>query len=87
MTYSVLVSRTFQKQFQGLDSGVQDRIRTALALLREDPYRSRSGADIKAIVHTTPKKFRLRVGDFRVIYAVEGEAVRVIEVFRRGREY
>jgi mRNA interferase RelE/StbE len=87
VTYSVLVSRTFQKQFHGLDSAMKDRIRSALALLGEDPYTPRSGADIKALVHTLPKKYRLRVGDYRVIYAVGEETVKVIEVFRREKGY
>ncbi len=87
MTYSVLVSRTFQKQFHSLDIEMRDRIRTALILLQDDPFTPRSGADIKPLVHTMPKKFRLRVGDYRVIYAVDEETVKVIEVFKREKGY
>lgn len=55
--------------------------------LEEDPFRSRPKADIAKLEGTHPPKYRLRIGDYRVIYAVEGDAVKVIEVFVRGRGY
>lgn len=85
--YRVLISRTFQKQFHRLPTATQERIRLSIAGLGEDPYRPCPGTDIKPLRHTAPQKFRLRVGDYRVIYAVEDDTVRVIEVMTRGREY
>lgn len=85
--YRVLISRTFLKQFSRLPIETQERIRLSLAGLGDDPYRNRPGADIKPLRHTAPQKFRLRVGFYRVIYTVEGDTVRVIEVMTRGREY
>jgi mRNA-degrading endonuclease RelE of RelBE toxin-antitoxin system len=85
--HAVLVSRAFQKQFQVLDSDLQSRIRAALALLQEDPYTPRSGADIRPLTDTYPKKYRLRVGDYRIIYTVDAVTVKVIEVFARKHGY
>jgi len=85
--YSVLVSRTFQKQFNGLPKDLQKRVRGALAELAVDPLRPRPGADIKPLRETSPLKHRLRVGEYRIIYHIEGKAVEAIELFHRGRGY
>ena len=85
--YRVLVSRTFQKQFQKLDNAMKKRVRKGLTQLEEDPKTSRAKADIKVLEGTEPAKRRLRVGDYRVIYVVEKKTVKVIEIFHRGRGY
>ncbi len=36
---------------------------------------------------TEPVKYRLRVGDYRVVYIVVRSEVKVIEIFVRGRGY
>jgi mRNA-degrading endonuclease RelE of RelBE toxin-antitoxin system len=84
MKYRVLVSRTFQKQFISLEDNVLKRIKSTLKNLENDPFQSRSGTDIKKLSHTSPIKYRLRVGNYRIIYTVKNETVRIIEVFRRG---
>jgi len=86
MKYNILVSRNFQKQLHSLGNNVQERITSALKN-EDDPFRSRSGADIKKLSHTEPTKYRLRVGNYRIIYAVEHKKVKVIEVFKRGKGY
>jgi mRNA interferase RelE/StbE len=87
MTYEVLLSATSVRQLRKLAKKERDRIAGALKKLEEDPLSSRSGADIRALEGTEPKKHRLRVGSYRVIYAVQGSKVKVVEVFRRGRGY
>ncbi len=87
MSYQVLLSQTFRKQYAGLEKGEQKRIKNTLFELEKDPFTPRSSADIKPLSGTNPKKYRLRVGDFRVIYSIEGGDVKRIEVFRRGKEY
>ncbi len=85
--YTVLVSHTFQKQFNTLDTNLQLRIRSALKELEKNPYEARPGMDIKSLKDTKPQKYRLRIGDYRIIYLIEKTMVRVIEVFKRGRGY
>jgi mRNA-degrading endonuclease RelE of RelBE toxin-antitoxin system len=85
--HSVLLAGAFVKEFRKLQKDLQDRIREALKKLEENPFDSRPGADIKLLVNTDPKKHRLRVGDYRIIYYVEGDIVRVIDVFHRGKGY
>ena len=85
--YEVLASKTFQKQFRSSPKKVQDRIRASLKELETDPYEPRSGADIKHIKDTKPPKHRLRVGNYRIVYRIEGNVVKIIEMFIRGRGY
>lgn len=85
--YTVLVSRTFQKQFQKLSNAVKKHARKCLSELEKDPLTPRAKADIRVLEGTDPKKRRLRIGDYRIIYLVEKRMVKVIEIFPRGRGY
>ena len=73
MKYKIFVSRTFQKQFISLEKSMQERIKSALKPL-ENPFRARSGADIKKLSQTHPTKYRLRIGIYRIIYFVENNS-------------
>ena len=87
MSRSVSLSATFVRQYRKLSKDDRDRIRAALDCLTEDATTNRPGVDIKRLVKTRPVKHRIRVGQYRVIYRVDGDEVRVIEVFARGRGY
>jgi mRNA-degrading endonuclease RelE of RelBE toxin-antitoxin system len=85
--FPVLVSRTFQKQFDDLPMDMQKRVRVGLKELEKDPINPRSGADNKPLRDTEPIKHRLRIGDYRLIYHFDGSKIMVIEIFIRGRGY
>ena len=87
MTFKVLLSATCIRQLRKLPKKERDRIAMALGKLEDDPLTSRPGTDERVLEGTSPKKHRLRVGPFRLIYAVKGTKVMVVEVFRRGRGY
>lgn len=87
MTHEILLSSTAARQLRRLSKKERDRIVKVLRKLQEDPLTPRPGVDIKALEGTDPKKHRLRVGPYRIIYAVIHSKVKVIEVFRRGRGY
>ena len=87
MSYSVLVSKTFQQSFNQLPINLQKQIRSALKELSNDPYTSRSSCDIKALVDTHPKKYRLRIGSYRVIYAIEKNEIKIICLIKRKVGY
>jgi len=86
MTYKILIYTTFKKQLTKLEDELKGRVKKTLKKLGEDPYKSRSSVDIKKLAGTDPTKYRLRVGDYRVIYTIEeeNEVIKVIEGFRRG---
>ena len=87
MSYSVLVSKTFQQKFYQLQKIFQNKIRKSLIKLKNDPYTSRPNCDIKALKDTRPKKYRLRIGNYRVIYIVELKEVKVIDLLKRETGY
>lgn len=85
--YSVTTSETFRKQLSKLETKDKNRIRKGLQCLCEDPITPRSGADILLMERTDPPKYRIRIGNFRVVYRIEKKVVKIIEVFPRGRGY
>jgi mRNA-degrading endonuclease RelE of RelBE toxin-antitoxin system len=87
VTYRILLSETAAKYLRQREEALRKRILGGLRALEEDPLQPRSGADIKRILGTSPQKYRLRVGEHRVVYLVEERDVKVIEIFRRGPGY
>jgi len=87
MRFRVTLSETAARQLRGLSGEARKRIVRGLRALEEDPFRPRPKADVRPIEGTEPRKYRLRVGEYRAIYAVVGDDVKVIEVFIRGRGY
>jgi len=83
----VLISKTFQRKFQQLQKNFQNQIKKSLKELQNDPYTSRTNCDIKSLKDTRPKKYRLRVGNYRVIYIIENKEVKVIDLIKREVGY
>ncbi len=89
MGYDIRVHPSAVKFLRGLDADTKDRIKLALGNLENDPFRSRSTADIKNLEGTKGREnlYRLRIGDYRAVYAVEGNTVWVTEIFLRRKGY
>ncbi len=67
--------------------GEKDRIKEKLENLEENPYKSRSGADIKKLKGKENEMYRLRIGPHRFEYFVEEGIVWVENAFRREKGY
>ena len=89
MPFEVKLHRTVVLSLERLEPKLRERIKSALRRLREDPYEPRPGADIARLMGTKSRQdlYRLRVGDYRAIYAIEGKVVYVTDLFHRGKEY
>jgi mRNA interferase RelE/StbE len=87
MSFRVTLSETAARQLRKLPKEARNRVAKGLRTLEQDPLRPRPKADIRIIEGTEPKKYRIRIGEYRAIYAVVGREVRIIEVFIRGRGY
>jgi len=84
----VLLSRTAVRQLNRFPRETERRIRSKLAFLAEDPYHARAGADIRLLWgQDDPPLYRLRVGDYRVLYFVLKEDVRITEILHRSQAY
>ena len=89
MHYEVKLHRGVVKFLERLEPKVRDRIESALRRLGENPYEPRSGVDVARLAGTKGRQdlYRLRVGDYRGIYAIEGRVVYVTDLFHRGEGY
>jgi mRNA interferase RelE/StbE len=81
--------REVVKTLGGINPQLRSRIIRVLRTLRTDPFQSRSGADIVRLKGTKGRQdlFRLRVGEYRAVYAVENNVVYVSDLFHRGKGY
>jgi len=87
MTFRVTLSETAVRQLRKLPSDQRNRIVRGLRVLEENPFRPRPRADVRPIEGTDPRKYRIRIGEYRAVYAVVGRDVKILEVFTRGRGY
>ncbi len=87
MTFRVTLSETAARQLRKLPSEARNRVVRRLRVLEDDPFRPRPKADIRPIEGTEPRKYRIRIGDYRAVYAIVGREVKILEVFTRGRGY
>lgn len=89
MSYRVLIHGDVVEGLSHLDPVRRKRILGAIRQLRENPSISRPGIDIRKL--KTPKGharlYRLRVGEHRVIFAIEGATVLVTELVHRSQAY
>lgn len=89
MPYKVRLHREVAKTLERMSPKLRSRVVRALRALEANPYESRAGADIVRLRGTKGREdlFRLRIGDYRVIYAVMAEVVYITDIFHRGRGY
>lgn len=87
--FEVLLSQTAIRELQDLGADAELRLKEHMRLLSEDPYRPRPKVDIKKLsgAANDPAIYRLRVGDYRVIYGITGSQVKVTEIIHRSKGY
>ncbi len=83
MAYTVQIKRSAEKELDALDSKLRNRIALRLLSLEENP-RPRGTKKL-----TADQKYRLRVGDYRVLYVVDDsqQVVRIVAVGHRRDVY
>lgn len=86
--YDVLLSETVLRFLHRIDSKTAERIKNGLHCLAENPFQNRPKADVKQLVGSfEPTLYRLRIGDYRIIYSISGSHVKVTEIIARGKGY
>lgn len=83
----MLLSETARGQLEEMGAKGGARMRRGLWQPAVEPYRGRSGADIKKLVRSDPAMYRLRVGDWRALFFIVGKEVRVTSIARRENAY
>ncbi len=89
MAYRVLLHPKALRALRSMPPGDASRVRRGLRALENDPYTPRSGADIRKLQGTAGRQdlYRLRIGRYRAVYAIEGREVLVTDLFERGAGY
>lgn len=78
----VLVSPAAERDLGKMASSERQRVLRGCVVLHSDPVPK--GKKVKQLSGFDPPLYRLRVGDYRVVYRVEGERVVVLAVMHRS---
>ncbi|NEO88112.1 MAG: type II toxin-antitoxin system RelE/ParE family toxin [Spirulina sp. SIO3F2] len=81
MNYTVEFRPRALKDLKGLDVGIRERILAKVELLRDGLQ-----GDIKKLKKFSPS-YRLRVGDYRVLFEVEANVITIYRVKHRRQAY
>ena len=86
MSYNIELSRKAEKYLKKLDKKVRTRIQDHIRILSENPRHPE--LDIKRF-HAEPDLYRLRVGDYRVLYSVKDDLflIIIVKIGSRGDVY
>ena len=84
--FSVEFTAAAQRDLKKLDPQVKFQLLKASTVLSQAPYPGTTPR-IKMLVGISPRHYRLRVGDYRVIYRIEGTIVLVVRVAHRREAY
>ena len=80
MNHEVVLTRNAQKHMRALPHTIRTRIRSRLRSLGDDPYRG-------AVKLKVAPGYRLRVGEYRILYEVDDKrAVVTVKGIRHRRE-
>jgi len=74
MTYQVIIQRPAEKELDALEKSVHKRIVTRLLALEENPR----PAGVKKL--QGQESYRLRVGDYRILYTIDDKSKKVFIV-------
>lgn len=74
MAYTVDYAERVEKQIRRLPEDTQRRVVAAIGKLREEP---RPSGVKKLVGNFRPDQWRVRVGDFRIVYTIEDKVLLV----------
>lgn len=80
-TFNVLMTRSATDDLQDIPNKFREHIIAAIKPLSENPMVS--GTGIKKLKGFKPPLYRLRSGDYRVLYRIEGRDITIMRVIDR----
>lgn len=84
--FNVEFAPAAQRDLKRLDPQIRLQLLLASTVLRDAPYPGAS-ARIKILMGISPRHYRLRVGDYRLLYRIEGATVLVVRIAHRREAY
>ena len=85
--FEIFVSTTASKELNKPESKIKERIKRKVREISADPYNLKGLLDIKKLAGKKRTYYRLRVGDYRIIYFLEDNMVKVVRVATRSDAY
>ena len=85
--YEVLVSQTAAKDLKALEQNLQSIIKEKVVELAEDPDNRSGRLDVKKLSATKRNYYRLRIGDYRIIFFTEGKSIKVVRISKKSDVY
>jgi len=82
MKYKVVFTRRAIKDVSSLVPEVKNRIKNAIARYSEDPL-----TYARKMIDPSLGTYRFRIGDYRVIFDIEGEEIAILRVGHRKEIY
>lgn len=82
MNYRVELRPAAQRQLRKLDRNARDRVAKVIALLGANP---RPPAATMLVSDDRPRLWRVRTGDYRIIYRIEDDVILVLVIAIRHR--
>ncbi len=82
MNYVLLYTPKAVRDIRRLDSVAKKRIKAALEKFSQDPFHY-----AQKLVHTELGSYRFRIGDYRVIFDVDGEKIVILRIGHRKDIY
>ncbi len=82
MAFEILPSTRFLKAFKGLDNQNKKRLRDALGRLTSDPFPD--ARRIKLIQGCADDYLEYKIGDYRVLYDIQGKQVHLLDLVHRS---
>jgi mRNA interferase RelE/StbE len=89
MSFEIRLHPDAVKFLADLNPETKGRLKSGIKSLETDPFKSRSHSDIKKLKGTKKREdlYRLRVGDYRIIYAGEANIIFILEIIPREKGY
>ena len=83
----VLIHPSAEKILNKLSYDIQQKIKNSIKRFSEDPYSKQ--LDIKKLkgIGSKPDLFRLRSGEYRVIYTIKEDKIWITDILKRERGY
>ncbi len=87
--YEVLIDRRLEKDLQDVPKHITKRLLRLLDEFERDPIKARAGFDVKLLKGFPANTYRLRIGNYRILYSVDEEnrEVRITTIAHRGGAY
>ena len=82
MTYELVITRRAEKDIARLDPVAKQRVKEALQEYLKDPLRH-----ARKLLELSLGTYRFRIGDYRVIFDLEGDKLVVLRVGHRREIY